>query len=154
MFTLQQNELVYLPIDKEDEVLSKSQNEFIEWISNSDNKKAFCKRIYKVVKFTGKDCFFIPHNFANAISVAKNLSKEELEKLKEKHGEKKIPKQEKNYEEFGSFGNCAKTEFNEDFLKKLILKKAFDGYPPIKIQDFCIKIQIDWLGNISLFKLL
>ena len=154
LFTLQQNELVYLPIDKEDEVLSKSQNEFIEWISNSDNKKAFCKRIYKVVKFTGKDCFFIPHNFANAISVAKNLSKEELEKLKEKHGEKKIPKQEKNYEEFGSFGNCAKTEFNEDFLKKLILKKAFDGYPPIKIQDFCIKIQIDWLGNISLFKLL
>lgn len=150
LFTLQQNELVYLPFDKEDEVLCKSKTEFIDWISNPNNKKVFCKRIYKVVKFTGKDCFFIPHNFANTISIAKDLSKEELDKLKEKYGEKKIPKQEKNYEEFGSFGTCAKTEFNDDFVKELVLKKAFDGNPPKKIQDSCIKIQIDWLGNISI----
>ena len=151
LFTLQQNELVYLPTDKEDQVLSKSKDEFVDWISNSNNKKTFCKRIYKVVKFTGKDCFFIPHNFANTISVAKDLSKEELESFKEKYGEKKIPKQEKNYEEFGSFGTCAKTEFNHDFVKELVYKKAFDGISPLKIQDSCIKIKIDWLGNVSLF---
>ncbi len=150
LFTLKQNELVYLPIDNDDEVLNKSQNEFKEWISNYDNKKAFCKRIYKVVKFSGKDCYFIPHHFANPISVAKNLSKEEIEKLKEKYVEKKIPNQEKNYEEFGSFENCTKTEFNNDFVKKLVSKQAFDGNPPKKIQDFCIKIQIDWLGNITI----
>jgi len=150
LFTLQQNELVYLPTDNDDEVLRKSKTEFIEWISKVHNKKSFCKRVYKVVKFTGKDCFFIPHNFANSISVAKELSTKELDKLKETYGEKKIPKQEKNYEEFGSFGNCAKTEVNDDFIKELVLKKDFKGTSPIKIQDYCIKIQIDWIGNISI----
>ena len=150
LFTLQQNELVYLPTDKDEEVLKKTRSEFLDWIAIDNNKKAFCKRIYKVVKFTGKDCFFIPHNLANPISIGKDLSKEELDYLKEKYGERKIPKQEKNYEEFGSFGNCAKTEFNYDFVKELVLKKAFDGKPSVKIQESCIKIQIDWLGNISI----
>ena len=150
LFTLQQNELVYLPSDKDDEVLRKSKTELVEWISKPDNKKTFCKRIYKVVKFTGKDCFFIPHNFANSISVAKDLSKEEQDKLKEKYGDRKIPKQEKNYEEFGSFGTCAKTEVNNDFVKELVFKNDFNGESPMKIQDYCIKIQVDWLGNISL----
>ncbi len=150
LFTLQQNELVYLPTDKDDEVLKKTKTEFFDWIKNPNNKRNFCKRIYKVVKFTGKDCFFIPHNFANPISVAKDLSKEEQDRLKEKYGERKIPKQEKNYEEFGSFGNCAKTVTDDDFVKELIFKNEFEGSSPMKIQDYCIKIKIDWLGNISL----
>jgi len=150
LFTLQQNDLVYLPTGKDDEVSRKSETEFIEWISKPDNKKAFYKRVYKVVKFTGKDCFFIPHNYANSISVAKDLSKNEQDRLKEIYGERKVPKQEKNYEEFGSFGTCAKTEVNNDFVRELVLKKNFKGKSPMKIQDFCIKIQIDWLGNISL----
>jgi len=142
--------LVYLPTEKDDEVLSKSKTEFIDWIAIPDNKKAFSKRVYKVVKFTGKDCFFISHNIANPISVPKDLSKAEQDILKEKYGEKKIPKQEKNYEEFGSFGTCAKTEVNNEFIKELVLKKNFNGESPLKIQESCIKIQIDWLGNISL----
>jgi len=152
LFTLQQNELVYLPTDSEDSILRMSNNEFEEWIKNQENKKAFCKRIYKVVKFTGKDCFFIPNNYANSISVAKDLSDEDKKKLKEKYQDKTIPKQEKNYEEFGSFGISAKTEVNENFVKELVLKKEFDGDKPLKIQDTCIKIQIDWLGNIKLLK--
>jgi hypothetical protein len=150
LFTLQQNELVYLPTDSEDSVLRMSNDEFVEWIKSKDNKQAFCKRIYKVVKFTGKDCFFIPHNYANSISIAKDLSEEEWNDLKEKHKDKSIPNQEKNYEEFGSFGTSAKTEVNESFVKELVLKKKFDGEKPLKIQDTCIKIQIDWLGNIIL----
>jgi len=150
LFTLQKNELVYLPTNKDDEILRKTNTELTEWLSIAENKSIFCKRVYKVVKFTGKDCFFIPHNFANTISVAKDLSKEDQQELKEKYGEKTIPKQEKNYEEFGSFGTCAKTEVNDNFVKELVLKKGFDGKSPIKIQDFCVKIQIDWLGNISL----
>jgi CRISPR-associated endonuclease Csn1 len=150
LFTLQQNELVYLPTDYADEVFRKSKSEFAEWISKPENKKTLSKRVYKVVKFTGKDCFFIPHNFANSISVAKDLSKVEQEILKKKFGERKIPKQEKNYEEFGSFGNCSKTEVNEDFVKELVLKNNFDGNSPLKIQDYCIKIKVDWLGNISI----
>ncbi|MEI6349064.1 MAG: type II CRISPR RNA-guided endonuclease Cas9 [Bacteroidota bacterium] len=150
LFTLQQNELVYLPTDKDDLVLNKSNAEFVEWISNIENKKEFSKRVYKVVKFTGKDCFFVPHNYANSISVPKDISKEDQEKLKEKYGEKSIPKQEKNFEEFGSFGNCAKMEHNNDFIKELVLKKSFKGESPQKIQDYCIKVKTDWLGNISL----
>ena len=150
LFTLQQNELVYLPTDSDDLILRMSNSEFEEWIKEKENKKAFCKRIYKVVKFTGKDCFFIPHNYANSISVAKDLSEEDNKKLREKYQDKTIPKQEKNYEEFGSFGTSAKTEVNESFIKELVLKKGFDGDKPLKIQDTCIKIQIDWLGNVTL----
>ena len=150
LFTLQQNELVYLPTDSEDSVLRMTKNEFGEWIHDIENKKAFCKRIYKVVKFTGKDCFFIPHNYANSISVAKDLSEEDLRKLKEIYQDKTIPKQEKNYEEFGSFGTCAKTEVNENFIKELILKKGFNDDKPLKIQNTCIKVQIDWIGNITI----
>ena len=151
LFTLQKNELVYLPTNKDDEILRKTNTELAEWLSIAENKSFFCKRVYKVVKFTGKDCFFIPHNFANTISVAKDLSKEDQQELKEKYGEKTIPKQEKNYEEFGSFGTCAKTEVNANFVKELVLKKEFEDESPMKIQESCIKIQIDWLGNISLY---
>ena len=150
LFTLQKNELVYLPTNKDDEILRKTNTELAEWLSIAENKSFFCKRVYKVVKFTGKDCFFIPHNFANTISVAKDLSKEDQQELKEKYGEKTIPKQEKNYEEFGSFGTCAKTEVNANFVKELVLKKEFEDESPMKIQESCIKIQIDRLGNISL----
>lgn len=150
LFTLQQNELVYLPKGNDDEVLTKTKSEFAEWISQSDNKKMFCKRVYKVVKFTGKDCFFIPHNYANPISLPKDLSNEQKDELKKKYKDKTIPKQEKNYEEFGSYDNCVRTEVNSDFVKELVLKKDFKGNPPMKIQEYCIKIQIDWLGNITL----
>ncbi|MDR1759186.1 MAG: hypothetical protein LBR60_01520, partial [Fibrobacter sp.] len=150
LFILQQNELVYLPTDSEDFVLKMSNSEFEKWIQDKENKKTFCKQVYKVVKFSGKDCFFIPHNYANSISVSKDLSEEDRKKLKEKYQDKTIPKQEKNYEEFGSFGTSAKTEVNENFIKELVLKKEFKGTKPLKIQDSCIKIQIDWLGTITI----
>jgi CRISPR/Cas system Type II protein with McrA/HNH and RuvC-like nuclease domain len=152
LFTLQQNELVYLPTDLEDSALRMSNGEFEEWIKDKENKKAFCKRIYKVVKFTGKDCFFIPHNYAKTISVAKDLTEEEIKMMKKLYDGKKIPKHEKNYEEFGSYGTCAKTEVNTNFIKELVLKKNFNEHSPLKIQDTCIKIQIDWIGNIKLIE--
>jgi hypothetical protein len=140
LFTLQQNELVYLPINSNDEVLRKSKTEFAEWINNVENKKVFCKRVYKVVKFSEKKCFFIPHNYANVISLAKDLSKEDMKELKkaqEAAGKKKIAKKDLNVVEFGSYADCSPY----DSLHKK--DKA-------KIQDFCIKIQIDWLGNIKI----
>ena len=137
LFTLQQNELVYLPIDSDDLILRMSNSEFEEWITDKENKKAFCKRMYKVVKFSGKDCSFIPHSYANSISVAKDFSKEDVDKLKEQYGEKKIPKKELNFVEFGSYRDCSPY----DSLHK---------NNKLKIQNTCIKIQIDWLGNIKL----
>jgi CRISPR subtype II RNA-guided endonuclease Cas9/Csn1 len=149
LFSLKQNDLVYLPENEDDPVLKLSKKEFIDWVGNIENKKAFSKRIFRVVKFTGKDCFFIPVNYASTISVPKDLNEEQKKSLKKQYEGKKIPKQELNYQEFGSFGTSAKTEVNEDFVKELILKKDFYGTKPIKIQEKCIKIDIDWLGNIT-----
>lgn len=148
LFALQQNELVYLPENVADPVLNFTSEEFTKWISLMENKTKFIKRVYKVVKFTGKDCFFIPHNYANTISIPKDLTKEQKEILKGKYGEKKIPKRELNFEEFGSFGTSAKTEVNEHFINGLIDKN--NNFEPLRIQDFCIKIKTDWIGNVKL----
>jgi hypothetical protein len=82
--------------------------------------------------------------------VAKDLNDEEKEKLRGIYKDKKIPKQELNYEEFGSFGTSAKTEVNENFIKELMFKKEIKGNRPLKIQETCIKVHIDWLGNIKI----
>lgn len=152
LFTLQQNELVYLPTDKEDQVLSKSKDEFVDWISNSNNKKVFCKQIYKVVKIDNPGlCHFVPHNYANHISVSKDLSKEEIEYLKNEQvekGKKAISKKDLNFVEFGSYRDCSPYETGEIFIKSLVNKKQ--KQKPLKIQDSCIKIKIDWLGKISI----
>ncbi len=150
LFTLQQNELVYLPTSANDEVLSLSANEFNDWIRIKDNKMAFCNRVYKVVKIDNPGlCHFIPHNYANHIRVSKNLSKREIDKLKKEQdekGKKGISKKDLNFIEFGSFGNCSPYEPNDDFVN--YLANGYKGKPK-RIQDECIKINIDWLGNIS-----
>ncbi|MDP1811555.1 MAG: HNH endonuclease domain-containing protein [Sediminibacterium sp.] len=148
LFALQQNELVYLPENVDDPTLNFTSDEFAKWISQKENKTKFNKRVYKVVKFTGKDCFFVPHNYANTISIAKDLNDEQKARLKNQYGEKKIPKKELNFEEFGSFGTSAKTEVNENFVKILIDKTYTTE--PMKIQDYCIKIKTDWLGKLQL----
>ncbi|MBR4804741.1 MAG: hypothetical protein IK032_08910, partial [Bacteroidales bacterium] len=148
LFYLQQNDLVYMPHSTEDEILGFNIEELKIWLSDINNKKDFAKRIYKVVKFTGKDCYFIPNNYAKEISIPKDISEEEMKKLKEKYPDKKIPKQELNYAEFSSFGNCVKVIPDENFVMNIIDK----NYPkPMKIQDYCVKIQTDWLGNIIEF---
>ena len=124
--------------------------ELQEWISDDKNKKEFARRLYKVVKFTGKDCFFIPNNYAKEISIPKDLSQEELASLEKEYQDKKIPKQELNYAEFSSFGNCTKVVPDETFVMSILDKKNKKKVP-LKIQDFCIKIKTDWLGNVIEF---
>ena len=148
LFTLQQNDLVYLPENIDDPVLQFSNEDFQEWISNVEHRKKFSQRIYKVAKFSGKDCYFIPHNFANVISVPKGLTEEQKEALKKQYADKKIPKKELNFVEYGSYRDCSPYESGETFIKSLVDKKS--EIKPIKIQDTCIKLQTDWLGNIKL----
>lgn len=148
LFYLQQNDLVYMP-HPDDNILELNADTLKEWFKNNDNKKDFANRVYKVVKFTGKDCFFIPNNYAKEISLAKDLSDAEIADLKNrKYKDKKIPKQELNYEEFSSFGNCVKFVPDERFIKNILDKK--NPKPP-KIQDYCVKIKTDWLGNVIEF---
>lgn len=148
LFYLQQNDLVYMP-DPDDQLISLNKNGLQEWLNIEENKKTFAKRLYKVVKFTGKDCFFIPNNYAKEISVPKELSESEIKSLKEKYKDTKIPKQDLNYAEFSSFGNCIKVEPNETFVKSITTKDK--TIKQSKIQDFCVKVKIDWLGNVVEF---
>ena len=150
LFYLQQNDIVYMPNGKDDIVLNMNMVELQEWISDDKNKKEFARRLYKVVKFTGKDCFFIPNNYAKEISIPKDLSQEELASLEKEYQDKKIPKQELNYAEFSSFGNCTKVVPDETFVMSILDKKNKKKVP-LKIQDFCIKIKTDWLGNVIEF---
>ena len=50
-------------------------------IREKRNKEKLMNRVYKVVKFTGKDCSFIPHNYSSTIDVPKVFSHEEFENL-------------------------------------------------------------------------
>lgn len=151
LFTLQQNDLVYLPDNIDDPILNFNNNELNEWLNEIENKKNFSKRVYKVAKFTGKDCHFIPHNFANVISIPKDLTEEQKKYLKEQYKDKTIPKKELNFVEYGSYRDCSPYESGEILTKSLNeeTKGKNKKYKPLKIQDTCIKLKIDWLGNIS-----
>lgn len=148
LFYLQQNDLVYMPRYEDDEVLKFSIKELQDWLLSENNKKEFAAHIYKVVKFTGKDCFFIPNNYAKEISIPKDISEEQKLELEKKYKDTKIPKQELNYAEFSSFGNCVKFVPDEKFVMNIIDKKK---PKPMKIQDYCVKINTDWLGNVVEF---
>ncbi len=150
LFYLQQNDLVYMP-EEDDEILSYNVTELKEWLAESNNKIDFAKRLYKVVKFTGKDCYFIPNNFAKEICMPKNLTDEERTSLKNQYKDKTIPKKELNYIEFGTYSNCSPLEMNEFFTQLMKEGKKYRGQKPRKIQDYCIKIKTDWLGNIIEF---
>jgi CRISPR/Cas system Type II protein with McrA/HNH and RuvC-like nuclease domain len=150
LFYLQQNDLVYMP-KEDDELLRYNELELKKWFSDTNNRIDFAKRVYKVVKFTGNKCYFIPNNYAKEISIPKDFSKEEIEKLKSNYKDKAIPKQEQNYIEFGTYSNCTPFEKNELFTLSLSQGSKYDGAKPRKIQDYCIKIKTDWLGNVIKF---
>lgn len=151
LFTLQQNDLVYLPENVDDPVLNFNNDEFKEWLNDVENKKKLSKRVYKVAKFTGKDCHFVSHHFANVISVPKDLTEERKDSLKEQYKDKNIPKKELNFIEYGSYRDCSPYESGEILIRSLNeeAKGRNKEFKPLKIQDTCIKLEIDWLGNIS-----
>ena len=157
LFTLQQGNLVYLPENVDDLVLNFDNKQLKEWLSISENKKSFSKRIYKVVKLdklTSKSgtiytAQFIPHNYASHLSVPKDLTNEQKDALKKEYGDKKIPKKELNYVEFGSYSNCSPYPVGETFIKNITTTNKKEKQEQKKIQDTCIKLKVDRLGNIS-----
>ena len=58
-----------------------------------------------------------------------------------------IHKKELNFVEYGSYRDSSPYESGEVFVRSQIDKKG--KQKPLKIQNSCIKIKIDWLGNIS-----
>ncbi|MBL7929867.1 MAG: hypothetical protein JNL47_10420 [Bacteroidia bacterium] len=65
---LQPNDLVYVPTNEEWEKLINGEQNVIDW----SNRKEITQRIYRVVKSTGKQCFFIPANISKLILPYKN----------------------------------------------------------------------------------
>ena len=152
LFYLQHNDVVYMP--KEDDViLNYNATELKKWFSDIDNRKDFAKRLYKVVQLNEKkgDCFFIPNNYAKEISMAKILTDSEKKKIEIQYKDKKIPKQELNFVEFGTYKNCTPYEMNNLFTQLMREGKKYKGKKPRKIQDYCVKIKTDWLGNVIEF---
>ncbi|MFA7379775.1 MAG: type II CRISPR RNA-guided endonuclease Cas9 [Bacteroidia bacterium] len=150
IFTLQQGDLVYFPENENDEFLSFSNAELDEWLQNIDNKKKISHRIYKVVKFDkSKTAHFIPHNYANVISVPKDLTEEQREVLKNQYLDKKIPKKELNFVEYGSYRDCSPYEPGGTFVKSVTETDKRKKQKLKKIQDTCVKVTVDWTGNIK-----
>lgn len=142
LFYLQQNDLVYMP-KINDEILDFSKEELKEWLANDNNKKEFSDRIYKVVKFSGDSCHFIPNNYAKEISLPKELSEKEIDAIKDKYKNSKSRKVHLNINEFGTDLNCSQKEKTISVLKEKIKLRT--------IKNHCVKIQTDWLGNIIEF---
>lgn len=85
-------------------------------------------------------CHFIPNNYAKEISLPKDLDEEDIEKIKEKYKDSKSRKAHLNINEFGTDLNCSQKE-----------KLYSNNCKPRTIKDYCVKIKIDWLGNIIEF---
>ncbi|MFM7858991.1 MAG: type II CRISPR RNA-guided endonuclease Cas9, partial [Flammeovirgaceae bacterium] len=151
--TLQKNDLVYLPEGDEDPILNLNNHDFSEWIYHTENKKRLNSRVYKLVKFDkSKIAHFIPHNYANAITAPKDLTESQKEALKKQYADKKIPKSELNFVEYGSYRDCSPYESGEAFVKSVTEtdKQKKKDQKLVKIQDKCMKLEVDWLGRITL----
>ncbi|MEG2318607.1 MAG: hypothetical protein RSB85_07210, partial [Rikenellaceae bacterium] len=156
LFTLRINDLVYMP-SKNDTNFDISL--FKEWIKKKDNKKDFAKRVYRVVKINNKECFFIPHNYASPINIEKDLSLDEIKTIKEeqldKLNKKKVPMSETHFVEFCSYMNCSIVEFGDDAVNALLNSKDKERNKERnkdlrRIQDYCYKLEVDWLGNVNI----
>jgi hypothetical protein len=152
LFFLQHNDLVYMPKESDDKIMELNKSEIRKWLSNITHRREFVKRLYKVVKITGGNCYFVPNNYAKEINLPKDLTDEERILLKEKYKDKRgIPEQELNFIEFGSYKNCTLVEMNEMFMQSMTNGINDKKKKPRKIQDFCVKVKTDWLGNVIEF---
>ena len=137
---LQQDDLIYHPIDQADAEQAKQNPNNSFWF---DKEKKRWKRIYRAVKFTGNRSFYVNHNIASPINYKPILDEEET-KLRERNDDE-IPKD--GLFEF-SDKNCSQFEVTEEYIIQA-LKSNNRKYKSNKIQDTCIKIEVDRLGNIK-----
>ncbi|MCI0448201.1 MAG: type II CRISPR RNA-guided endonuclease Cas9 [Chlorobi bacterium] len=141
LFTLSQDDLVYFPKEDEENIpLKESENNYKEFWNNIDRN-----RIFNVVKFTGNTCYFTQHN------ISQELSYRQIENL----GSDDIKTKPKTYNEFGSNDGCCPYIYKLDdgsFHQNNQLNKMLSKNPKgttFAIQDTCIKISVDRLGNIK-----
>lgn len=60
---IQPNDLVYVPTNEEWEKLKEGKPNPINW----SDKERICRRIYRMIKSTGKQCYFVPHSVSSLI---------------------------------------------------------------------------------------
>jgi CRISPR-associated endonuclease Csn1 len=141
LFLLMQNDLVYLPTSKKDSLILATTLKAFQEIITKD-PIGFSKRVYKVVKITDGTAFFIHHTFARPINIKVDLKEDDTTGFKLfGRGEKKD-----NLQEFGSYNEASPYVTTSEWVLKQVNKTKAKT---ICIQDTCIKIQVDRLGNIS-----
>jgi hypothetical protein len=64
LFTLKQNEMVYLPQKNENVITDNNHADFTAFWND---KKSRSKNVYTIVKFSGKQIYFLKHDIANAL---------------------------------------------------------------------------------------
>ena len=117
---LSPNDLVYVPTEDELKKIRAGVSEQIDW----NDKKKIAERIYKMVRSSGKSCYFIPNNISKMI-VTYDASLKFGEIESQNYSEKTVvyPRKDKNG--------------NEVIENQLVIKEC------------CIKIEVDRLGNIK-----
>lgn len=142
LFTLMKNDLVYLPVDEHDPCARALTNKELENAIAKDPSK-FSQRVYRVVKITDRKAFFMPHTYARPINIKVDLDEGKTKQYKLfGRGDKKDMLQE-----FGSFNEASPNVANIDWVNKQVNGSKCKI---ITIQDSCIKIDIDRLGNVRL----
>lgn len=139
LFTLSQDDLVYLPsFDEEYIPLKESEEIFKKYWDSIDRK-----RIFRVVKFTGNFCYFTSHVISQGII---------YKTIKETNTESNTGPI--TYSEFGSNNGCCpyiyldSSFFHQNNQLNMNLSEN-TKVSTIPIQDTCIKISVDRLGNIK-----
>ncbi len=113
LFTLTINDMVYLPDENEKVPIKKEDEGYAEFWKNADAKK-----IYRVVKMTKGECYFIPQTFANELNYTPPPKSDVIEDEEENQTEEKKSK-EKSIAEFVD-GNCTRYVHNESKIKNLL----------------------------------
>ena len=118
---LSPNDLVYLPTKEELEKIKTNSENPINW----DDKKKIFERTYKMVSCTGAKCEFIPHNISNSNPIIQEIE---------------LGSSNKNQRAWDGKVELVKSD------KKDKPTREDSG---TMIKEFCIKLKVDRLGNIS-----
>jgi hypothetical protein len=141
------------PNFKNHEVLFMLQQDSLVSFTHPKSKQ---ESIYRVVKITGDKCYFTPHNFARHI-----IYKQPIKIEKTIKGKIEWEDSFKLIEEYDSEKNCSQFYFDEDqisylknYQKNKLLRQGGKEVEPlsfkgIRIQEFCVPLNVDRLGFIK-----
>ncbi|NWF89016.1 MAG: type II CRISPR RNA-guided endonuclease Cas9 [Ignavibacteriaceae bacterium] len=128
LFTLSQNDLVYLP-NGEDEIIPLQEDD--ENFSDFWNNKLDRSRVFRTVKMDAKQnlCYFVPHTLAEELVYTPVTIVDLLNNQDESH------KNKRKYYEFGSYKDCSPYYFDNAYLENMLSNKRKKEIKAIKEKE-------------------